>query len=65
MSAGGARWADNIMIQYLPSNFTLQWKDVLIEDKMILVVEDSSDDKALIRTLKENKIDNRLAVVCY
>lgn len=53
------------MIQYLPSNFTLQWKDVLIEDKMILVVEDSSDDKALIRTLKENKIDNRLAVVCY
>jgi hypothetical protein len=59
-------WADDIMNEHTHFNFALQWKDIFREDKMIMIVEDSSDHEALtIRSLKGNKIGNGLVVAWY
>jgi two-component system response regulator len=42
----------------------MKGRTLLMEDKMILIVEDNPDDEALtIRALKKNNIGNRLVVV--
>jgi len=61
-----APWADGIMNQHTHFDFALQWKDIFMEDKMIMIVEDSSDHEALtIRSSKEDKIGNGLVVAWY